>query len=174
MPVKGKEIKITNEDLHKRLGQSPAINEQPAHNLENQRILAHISQANDPTELNRIGRAAANRLKELGAAAPAPRTQGKQKKVRMGDRALLHLYLNLSPFILACFLMLPLALWLGNVVPQLPLYLIFGTAAMSLQRTCPPNCSWMHIVMWAAIGGVSLLVSFLASYALRKRLLKAI
>ncbi|PVE30736.1 hypothetical protein DC030_15340, partial [Enterococcus faecalis] len=103
-------------------------NEQPAHNLENQRILAHISQANDPTELNRIGRAAANRLKELGAAAPAPRTQGKQKKVRMGDRALLHLYLNLSPFILACFLMLPLALWLGNVVPQLPLYLIFGTA----------------------------------------------
>lgn len=175
MPVRGEEVKITNEDLENRLGHAPVRNERqpaPVQKLENQRILTYISQSSDAEELNRIGKAAAKRLRDIGAARPQQKKP--EKKAKLTDRALLHLYLNFSPFLLALAIMLPLALWLGNIAPMFPWFYVFGSKALTLHQACPPNCTSAHLVMWAAIGGISLLLSFLVSYVLRKRLLKAI
>jgi hypothetical protein len=173
--VRGEDVRVTEDDLNNVLGVAPAINqrgETSGQRLEVQRVIAYVKASEEPEDLKQIGRVLAKRLREMGAIRP-------KKKPRITDKALLYLYLNVSPVLLSLLIVMPLMVWLGRVaVREMPPYIpsmIFGARFWStLRQACPPNCTWHHLAMWAVLGGVSLLTAFLVSYALRKRLLKAI
>jgi hypothetical protein len=98
--------------------------------------------------------------------------------VNFADKALLRLYLNVSPLIVCLLIIVPIVLWVGTVFLRQylwPIQYIFGAAfAAEIKKACPPTCSWHNLLIWAILGGIGLLISFLLSNSLRKQLLKAI
>lgn len=155
MPIRMEEIIVTEEDTRaasngRESGQKTQASLRAA-NL--QRIKAFIKIAN-PDEVAQIRQA-------IDLRSPPGRAN-------FIDRALLSLYLNLTPFILSLVFIVPLVLWLGWFYLEIRPF-IAGYDAPA----CPPSCTWWDIAYWAAVGGVSLITAVLVSYALRGRLIGA-
>lgn len=173
--------KDESADRAQRLSHAPARNEtirivtQTEHALsrfDTERVLSLIASTNNPEDLNRIGKAAAEKLRDLGAISS---TKRNRKKRRLTDRALLRLYLEVTPILLSLGLVTPLLVWGGlRLVRSLWFAQLIGhSLAVELTKACPPTCTWHNLALWAVLGGVSLLFAVLASYSLRKRLLRA-
>jgi hypothetical protein len=96
----------------------------------------------------------------------------------LADRALLRLYVNVSSLLFCLLILIPSILWVGTVFVRQyswPISAVLGASfAAELRKTCPPDCTWHNLLMWAILGGVGLLISLLLSNVLRRRLLKAI
>ncbi len=173
-PIRARQITITNEDVDGRasLGQAPARNQlsragQALEHYEAERIATVISTMDNPYELNRIGQAAAARMRQLGALP-------ERRRRRLTDRALLRLYLELTPSLLSLAVVMPLVIWGGwRLAGSAWFGSRFAELHGVLSQSCPPTCAWQHLAMWAALGGVSLLLAAVVSHGLRKRLLIA-
>ncbi|MCA9961964.1 MAG: hypothetical protein KC413_23255 [Anaerolineales bacterium] len=185
-PIQSRKITISEDDIEsraQRLGLAPARNEtartvtqaeQSLTRFDMERVLALIDTTNNPDELNRIGKAAAAKLRKIGAAQPRKAKPGKKQR-RLTDRALLRLYLEITPFLLSLGLVTPLLVWGGLRLVRSYWFVQFvgQTLARELTKACPPTCTWHNLALWAVLGGISLLFAVLASYSLRKRLLRA-
>lgn len=178
MPVtRGEEIRITENELElqqraERLGVELPQNRQAPLPMSIAHVLKYIEESDNDEALKQIARKSTKKLRDKGVISPA-----KKKKGKLTDRALLHLYLNFSPFILAFAVITPLFVWgTWELVTNLwPLATwLSSDIAISLSQSCPPNCTWYHLGLWAILGGISLLASFLLSYSLRKRLIRAV
>lgn len=179
MPVtRGEEIRITETEVElqqraERLGVDlPPQNRQAPLPVSIAHVLKYIDETDNDETLKQIASKATKKLRAKGAIQPK-----KQKKGKLTDRALLRLYLNFSPFVLAFSVITPLLVWVTwTLVKRLwPLTIwLSPDVAVSLSQSCPPNCTWYHLGLWAILGGISLLASFLISYTLRKRLLRAV
>jgi len=184
-PGHSRKLTISEDDLNRRaqrLGQGPVQNEtaqtvtqaeQSLTRLNLERALAIIETTNNPDDLNRIGKAAAEKLRKLGIIQGTK--ANRRKKKHLTDRALLRLYLEVTPILLSLGLVTPLLVWGGLRLIRAAWFaqLVGHTLAMELTKACPPNCTWHNLALWAVLGGVSLLFSVLISYGLRKRLLRA-
>ncbi|MCA9936559.1 MAG: hypothetical protein KC415_21640 [Anaerolineales bacterium] len=179
-PIHGRKVTITDDEVAEQqpVDRSRLLGNGPAHNqavqaarrtdhYEAERAIAIVQMINDPEELNRVGMAAARRLRRMGAIKP-------KKKRRLTDRALLRLYLEITPVLLSFAIVTPLVIWGGlRLVASAWFSQQFVELSGVLIKACPPNCEWQHLAMWAVWGGVSLLLAVLVSYGLRKRLLRA-
>ena len=94
------------------------------------------------------------------------------------DMMFLRLHINVSPFFLCLTFVIPLILWTGTVLSRqhwwLAQYVVGLTFANELRKSCPPDCTWHNLLMWAILGGVGLLMALLFASMLRRRLLLAL
>lgn len=102
----------------------------------------------------------------------------QERHTSLADRALLRLYVSVSPFFFFLFIVVPIVLWIGTVFVRQyswPIVYVFGASfAGEIKKSCPPDCTWHNLLMWAILGGAGLVLSILLSGVLRRRLLKAI
>lgn len=162
MPIRGEEIRVTEEDVSAaQRGSRAADNGRAAaqSSYESmraaslQRVKAFIRTA-DREELRQIRQAIDHRDPPAHA--------------NLLDRALLSLYLNITPFVLSLVFIVPLVLWVGWLYQEFRPVLVGSTVG-----ACPPACSWGDVAFWAGMGGVSLIIALVVSYWLRGRLVKA-
>jgi len=163
MPVvRGEEIRVTEEDVNSEniRGRQPPDN-QVSRRVILERVTKFIVTTNEE-EVTHLTRVLKQRRQDLGMIKPV-------RKPKFLDRALLYIYLNVTPFIIALVVVLPLVVWTGWAIFKIQPLLIPGTKASG----CPPACGWLDIAFWLILGGIALLVTFVFSYILRDRLLKA-
>ncbi|GIK55131.1 MAG: hypothetical protein BroJett015_07940 [Chloroflexota bacterium] len=164
MPVvRGEEIRITDEELSEQNRPphqlSPTSSQSPTPRpVILERVAKFIANAN-ADEWHFLQQVMGNRQRELGLVQP-------KEQARFIDRALLYVYLNVTPFIIALLVVVPVVFFAGRALLQLRPNNHAGT-------TCPPACTNLDIFFWVLLGGIMLLTTFLFSYILRDRLLKA-
>lgn len=162
MPVvRGEEIRITDEEVSEQNRPpnqlSPTSSQSPTPRpVILERVAKFVSNAN-ADELHFLQQVMGNRQRELGLVQP-------KERARFIDRALLYVYLNVTPFIIALLVVVPVVFFAGRALLQL---------RPSATDSCPPTCTGLDILFWVLLGGIMLLTTFLFSYILRDRLLKA-
>ncbi len=166
MPVvRAQEIQVTDEDVSSTgssSNQPVPVSSPTPRPIILERVAKFISTAS-ADELLYLRRVLKSRELALGLVQP-------QQKAGIIDQALLYVYLNVTPFIIALLLVIPLVFWLGRIyLRQVRPLLNPGR----LLESCPPNCLWPDLFFWAALGGIALLITLVFSYLLRDRLLKA-
>lgn len=158
MPIRGEEIRVTEDDVTATA--RPSDNGRAA----GQRSMDALRAAFMQKIFSFIQSASVEELAQIRQAIDRRDPPGR---ANMLDRALLSLYLNLTPFILSLVFIAPLVVWLGWVYQEIRPLLV-GRAP-----SCPPACTWWDIAYWAGVGGVSLITAVLVSYWLRGRLMQA-
>jgi hypothetical protein len=172
MPVRGEEVTVTDRDV----SHADQRGQDTLRRANLQRIEAFVKNAPEG-ELWEIKRVVAAREASLGLA-PAP-AEGNQP-AGVVDRGLLGCYIHVMSWVLSFALVMPfslLAVWFYQSVKLDFLRTLFsGSEILGNVRTwqaCPPQCTWLDIVVWGTAVGVGMLVSLLLANTLRKRLLNA-
>ena len=166
MPVvRGEEIRITDEEVSEQNRPpnqlSPTSSQNPTPRpVILERVAKFVATAN-ADELHFLQQVMGNRQTELGLVQP-------KERARLIDRTLLYVYLNVTPFIIALLVVVPVVFFAGRSLLQLR-----PSANTPNVTTCPPACTTLDILFWVLLGGIMLLTTFLLSYILRDRLLKA-
>lgn len=172
MPIRGEDVTVTESDVSNadRRGQDALRRA----NL--QRIEAFVKSAPEG-ELREIQRVLSEREAALGIR---PATAVGNQPAGVVDRGLLGCYIHVMSWVLSLALIMPFALlsvWFYQSVKLDFLRTLFGGSEIlgnvRTWQACPPQCTWLDIVVWGTAVGVGMLVSLLLANSLRKRLLNA-
>lgn len=172
MPIRGEEIRVTDEDITAANGGGRAAQRSHeslrAANL--QRVVAFIQTA-DSEELTRIRQALDRKEGRAGAGAG------------MVDRTVLGVYVNVVPWVLSFAVVMPLAIfggWFYQRIKASILMTVYSADMVGLTgriiqnpQMCPPDCNWLDIAAWGTAVGMGLLVSLFVANGLRRRLIRA-
>jgi hypothetical protein len=137
------------------------------------RILVDIEYLEDVRDLRRVGKAAARRIRKLGAKA-------YWRGPSLGKRSLLWLYLSFSPFVVSLIIVAPLTWRLAETAIRSEWFrVIFGDRFADFRWmlgsiTCPPLCSQADLLMYAVVGGLGLFLSLAFAVWLRRGLLNSL
>jgi hypothetical protein len=164
MPIRGEEIRVTEDDVTATA--RPSDNGRAA----GQRSMDALRAAFMQKIFSFIQSASVEELAQIRQAIDRRDPPGR---ANMGHRAVLSLYLNLTPWlILFPVVMIPAMLggWFYQLFRR---EFQFAVPLGNSYELCPPSCNWLDIVVWGTAVGGGLLLWLLFSHLLRKRLNKA-
>lgn len=123
-------------------------------------MVRQLEKMTSPAAVKQVGIAARVRYEELRGIQP----EAERRQFKLNP--LMWLYLNISPYLLALLVVVPLIIALGQALTRR-----YGLVFLG-QEVCPPLCDWKGLGLWIAASIVGTLGALVLGTIIRKGLFR--